>query len=295
MSNVFDKEFQHLNLLTFTKGIAGFISRYNYNMIDQSFVERRPESGSKFLHTIVVENICSAIRQHGLGIVSSIVDTCYKLLTMKFESFSIFLAYDDIKSLLSREYRWFENQRSEGTTMYPFGRARTFAQEIKKLVTGNVNALEQCRIAISEMGNIVSLVRMFRAAKRRVLSGELPFILSYSVSDTVKDLSDNNSTSAKTGIDDVMSSILQKSDPDFVRALVSGLQGVTNKSESGIPNNFFCIVPALCLYWMDISCQGKEMMHKKNITRDGYFTDDGFAVGMAFVLSVFGQTKSYER
>jgi hypothetical protein len=46
---------------------------------------------------------------------------------------------------------------------------------------------------------------------------------------------------------------------------------------------------------MEISCQGKEMMHKKNITRDGYFTDDGFAVGLAFVLSVFGQTKSYER
>lgn len=265
-------------------------------MIDQSFVERRPEEGSKYLHTIFVGNICTSIRQHGLGIVSSIVDSCYKLLTMKFESFLVFLAYDDIKSLLSRECRWFVNQRSEGTTMYPFGRALTFAQEIKKLATGNINALEQCRIAISEMGNIVSLVRMVRAAKRRVLSGELPFILSYSGSDTtVNDLNNNDSTSAKTGLDDVISAILQKSDPDFVQALVSGLRGVTNQSESGIPNNFFCIVPALCLCWMEISCQGKEMMHKKNITRDGYFTDDGFAVGLAFVLSVFGQTKSYER
>lgn len=267
-------------------------------MIDQSFVERRPESGSKFLHTIIVENICTSIRQNGLGIVSSIVHTCYKLLTKKFESFLVFLAYDDIKSLLSRECRWFENQRSEGPTMYPFGRALKFAQEVKKLETGNINALEQCRIAISEMGNIVSLVRMVRAAKRRVLSHELPFILSYSVSsDTVNNLNDNSSTSAKTGLDEVISAILQKSDPDFVRALVSGLQGLTKQSDSGymIPKKFFCIVPALCLCWMEVSCLGKEMMHKKNITRDGYFTDDGFAVGLVFVLSVFGQTKSYER
>ena len=45
---------------------------------------------------------------------------------------------------------------------------------------------------------------------------------------------------------------------------------------------------------MGASIQGKEMMHKKNISRNGYFTDDGFAVGLAFCLSVLEQNKQYE-
>ena len=46
---------------------------------------------------------------------------------------------------------------------------------------------------------------------------------------------------------------------------------------------------------MEASIQGKETMHKKNTTRDGYYIDDGFAVGLAFALSVLNQTKAYER
>ena len=35
-------------------------------------------------------------------------------------------------------------------------------------------------------------------------------------------------------------------------------------------------------------------MHKKDVSRDGYYTDDGFAVGLAFSLSVLNQTKTFE-
>ena len=188
--------------------------------------------------------------------------------------------------------------------MYPFDRALTFALEMKKLEadSGN-NALDECRVVISEMGNILALVRMVRAAKRRVLSDEMPFLSGYSAADTAKGLNntksskDSNTTSAKSGVDDAVSEILQKSDPDFIRAFVYVFQGVINESESGssVTGSFFCIVPAICLCWMETSSQGKEMMHKKNITCDGYYTDDGFAVGLAFVLSVFGQTKPYNR
>ncbi len=188
--------------------------------------------------------------------------------------------------------------------MYPFDRALTFAQEIKKLeaVSGN-NALDECRVAVSEMGNTASLVRMVRAAKRRVLSDEMPFVSTYSATVTAeafKDSSatiDSNTKSSKAGVDDAISGILQKSDPDFVRAIVDVFRGVIKKSEPGnsAMGSFFCIIPAISLCWMESSSQGKEMMHKKNIIRDGYYTDDGFAVGLAFVLSVFGQTKSYDR
>jgi WASH complex subunit 7 len=188
--------------------------------------------------------------------------------------------------------------------MYPFDRALTFAQEIKKIMAvSGINALDECRTAISEMGNIVSLVRMIRAAKRRFLSDKMPFVSTYSAADTYegfrngKTIEENNTTSAKSGVDEAIWNILQKSDPNFVRVFINVFQdGITQSESRGfVFASFFCIIPAICLCWMEASSQGKEMMNKKNITRDGYYTDDGFAVGLAFILTVFDQTKSYER
>jgi WASH complex subunit 7 len=59
---------------------AAFVSRYNYNMIEQSFMERRPERGAKLLNTMNITTISASLRQHGLGIVSTAVNICYKLL-----------------------------------------------------------------------------------------------------------------------------------------------------------------------------------------------------------------------
>lgn len=137
---------------------------------------------------------------------------------------------------------------------------------------------------------------MIRAAKRRLLTDEMPFLSSYNTSDVTKFTNKSKTNDAKAGVDAVVSNILLKPDPDFVRTLVNVFRSVIQKQESdnSFMGSFFCIVPALCLCWMETSIQGKEMMHKKNITRDGYYTDDGFSVGLAFALSVLGQTKIYE-
>lgn len=59
---------------------AVFVSRYNYNMIEQSFVERRPERGAKFLRTLNIKCVSAALKQHGLGVVGAAVNVSYKLL-----------------------------------------------------------------------------------------------------------------------------------------------------------------------------------------------------------------------
>lgn len=203
-----------------------------------------------------------------------------------------------MKSLVSKEGRWLSNERSEGNTIYPFNRASAFAQEIKKLgqTDSGGTGLDECRILLAEMGNIIALVRMIRAAKRKVLGDRMPFLPS-SCSSTVDQalISLEEKTSAMPGMDESISAILNKPDPDFVRAYVNVFKGVIIKSDNSFMSGFFCMVPALCLCWMEASLQGKEMMHKKNITGDGYYTDDGFAVGLAFSLCVLGQVKQYER
>jgi len=287
---------QGVDFMDILRDLDSFIAQYNYNLIEQSFVERRPERGAKYLNTMNIKCLSASFKQHGLGVVSSAVNVCYKLLARKFQLLTEFFADDNMNSLLSREFRWFDNQKNVGNNTYPFARASIFAQEVKKLeVDSGNNALDECRIIISEIGNVIALGRMIRAAKRSVFSDELPFLPSYAIPADASE-GPQSKPNAKSGLHDAISAILTKQDPDFVRAFVNVFRGVIQKSQSdnSFMGSFFCIVPALCLCWMEASIQGKEMMHKKNITRDGYYTDDGFAVGLAFSLSVLDQTKTYE-
>ena len=206
-------------------------------MIEQSFIERRPDPGAKYLNTMNINTIASSFRQHGLGVVSLSVNVCYKLLAEKFQTFTKFMSKDNVKSLLSRELRWFENQKNEGQntyTSYPFDRAATFAQEFKKLETDSGrNKLDECRIIIAEIGNIIGLGRMIRAAKRRVFSNEMQFLSSTSTSagTTAEGLDANEVIIAESNVNDAVSAILNNSDTDFVRAFVNVFRGVIKKSK----------------------------------------------------------------
>jgi len=273
-------------------------------LIEQSFIERRPAKGAKHLNTMNIKTVTACLRQHGLGVVSSAISVCYKLLSTKFQAFTDFMANDNIRSLLSREFRWFIEQQNEGkTTAYPFDRGTAFAQEFKKLAldSGSSNMLDECRVIISEMGNIIAFARMMRAAKRRLISEQISFLpTSFTLDNTIETeegiSGDDTVNTAKAEVDDVISNILNNTDTDFVRAFVNVFRGVVKKTESDnqFMRSFFCIIPALSLCFVESSLQGKEIMHKKDVSRDGYYTDDGFAVGLAFSLSVLGQTKRFE-
>lgn len=286
---------QVVDFIEILKDLDSFVALHNYNLIEQSFVERKPEPGTKYLSTMNIKCISASLKQHGFGVVSSAVDVCYKLLSKKFDLFSQFLGNENVKSLLSRELRWFNDQKEEGNTVYPFSRASIFALEFKKIMTdsGN-NGLDECRVIISEVGNTIALVRMIGAAKRNVCSDQMPFLPSYDVpADIAQGPQDN--LDAMSAVNDAVLAVLTKQDPDFVRAFVNVFRDVLkSQCDNSFMGSFFCLIPPLCLCWMEASIQGKEMMHKKNITRDGYYIDDGFAVGLAFVLSVLGQTKTYE-
>lgn len=146
------------------------------------------------------------------------------------------------------------------------------------------------------IGNIIAFVRLARTASKKMSSDELPYLPSkFKLPESLEQKAPYRSAKAKIQMDKMLSDAHHQQDSDYIRAFVDVFKGVVQVSNDPPPNGFFCMVPALCLNWMGASIQGKEMMHKKNITQDGYFTDDGFAVGLTFCLVVLDQMKQYER
>merc|ERR1711871_1784060 len=65
--------------------------------------------------------------------------------------------------------------------------------------------------------------------------------------------------------------------------LVTVFREVLMSDMHGHLKNFFLIVPALIVNFVETSIAAKDSLHKKG--RESYFTDDGFALGIACVAS----------
>ena len=79
-----------------------FVSKYNYNLNLQIFIEKN--SKNKFLNTINIRHVANSIRTHGTGIMNTTVNFTYQFLHKKFVIFSQFLFDDYIKSRLLKVY-----------------------------------------------------------------------------------------------------------------------------------------------------------------------------------------------
>jgi len=298
-----------VDILYIMRSIQEFVTSYKYNLNQQNFIQRRPDRSSKFLNTISVQSISASLRQHGLGIVSTAINHAYQFLSKKFQTFSEFLVDEYIQSLISKEVRWFDESKETTNSVYPFSRALTFASEFRKLGVTNkgLTCLDKCRILVTEIGNSLGFVRMVQSAGRKYCSDAAQFLPAtvvnhkfYVASDEdgaeEEKIPDTPVTKAAKNIDEAILALNKNlgKKSDYIRVLRRVFRGTLLKSDCAHLEGFFAIIPALCLGWIEASLQGKEMMHKKSANRDGYFTDDGFAMGIAFILSVLGQNDQFD-
>nr|CCA26974.1 KIAA1033 putative [Albugo laibachii Nc14] len=312
---------QGLDILQIMRNIKIFVARYNYNLNQQFFLERRSDKGSRHLNSINIHSIASSIRTHGMGIMNTTVNFTYQFLTKKFDIFSQFLYDEYIKSYLQREKRWYRKNRDDALVdnKYPYTRAFQFNRDIRKLGVSDSGKsfLDQFRVLITEIGNALGYVRMVRSAGMNYCSNAIKFVpdlnhthfsfeehtqqraiepdLSIAKAATVdgsdmKPLSDETMVAARQ-LDTVIATLAKNfsENNDYFNILVQVFQNVTNSIEQKHLVNFYHIIPALTINFVETIVQAKDLMYKNTRRRESYFSDDGFAIGVAYILAMLDQ------
>lgn len=312
---------QGLDILQIMRNIQIFVARYNYNLNQQFFLERRSDKGSRHLNSINIHSIASSIRTHGMGIMNTTVNFTYQFLTKKFDIFSQFLFDEYIKSYLQREKRWYKKHREDKDVdnKYPYDRAFQFNKDIRKLGVSDSGKtfLDQFRLLITEIGNALGYVRMVRSAGMNYCSNAIKFVpdlnhthfkfeahagegVQQEVDETTgavvtpavagANLSTETVVAAKN-LDSVISTLAKNfsENNDYFKVLVKVFQDVTASDEQKHLVNFYHIVPALTINFVETTVQAKDLMYKNTRRRESYFSDDGFAIGIAYILAILDQ------
>eukprot|EP00494_Astrolonche_serrata_P024715 UN24975 len=290
-----------LDVLVIMRNIHVFVTQYNYNLNTQVFVERSFEQ--LHLNTINIEHIANSIRTHGTGIISTTVNFSYHFLCKNYLVFSEFLFDDHIRSRLVKDVRFFRENKGKLDNRYPYDRAYRFNDGIRILgVDDNgMSYLDHFRRLITSIGNVLGYVRMVRSGGLHSCYKAIQFVPDIDAIPTFFDkceedkLSDHTKNAAKN-LDSLLENLASSfgEDTDYFNALCNVFRQVSQAKEYDHLKNFVAIVPPMCLNYVKNIQHMKDRIGKKGGKSEASFTDDGFALGLAFMLKILDQMKQFD-
>ena len=214
------------------------------------------------------------------------------------------LGNDKLLSLLAKESRWYRENKIKCQGAYPFGRASNVSEELAKVEnqkeTDASSLLDHLRSTLTHIGNTVAFLKLLWAAEARNFQEGGPSTKLSDCASTHQALpTDDEKSDVNRALTD-FNNIVEKRQAkleersSWLKLLCRDFQRDMNPANYSHMQNFAMSVPALSLNWLESLQRGKEMMHKKNLTSDVYFVDDGFALGITFVLSACDLYQSFD-
>ncbi|XP_049805094.1 WASH complex subunit 4 [Schistocerca nitens] len=291
---------QGLDVLEIMRNINEFVCQYLYNLNNQIFIQH--SSSNKHLNTINIRHIANSIRTHGTGIMNTAVNFTYQFLRKKFFIFSQFMYDEHIKSRLIKDIRYFRENKNQLESKYPFDRAEKFNRGIRKLglTADGQSYLDKFRTLISHIGNAMGYVQMIRSGGLHCCSNATSFIPDLDDVLNFEDLCEEEGLSrecceAAKRLDQVISNLTRNfaEGTEYFKLLVDVFAPTFRDPKNIHLRNFFAIIPPLTINFIEHSITSKEKMSKKNKV-GAAFTDDGFAMGIAYILKLLDQHAEFD-
>jgi len=294
---------QGVDVLEIMRNIHIFVASYTYNLNTQVFIERMTNASyRKHINTISVNHVANSIRTHGTGIISTTVNFTYQYLSHKFIAFSQFLFDDHIKSRLVKERRFFKETKGNERQEYPVARAQKLNLEIRKLgfTESGQSYLDQFRQLIAEMGNALGFVRMVRLGGLSYCSATSGFVqegknISFELASKDLGMSPETIQAGKLLDTALETQNMSLDGTNYFNILVNVFSQELQSDGNVHLKDFFLVVPALMISAIEAMLQAKDKLFKRSRTSaDSLFTDDGFVLGIAYLLKVLGQDKQFD-
>lgn len=160
--------------------------------------------------------------------------------------------------------------------------------------------LDKFRQLVTQIGNALGFVRMIRNASLKDNSNLIKYIPKIvdemSFEDVAADLGIKGETLEACKMFDMSVRLLFKQAQDatdFLRILVKNFDGVFEGAECAHLKLFHIIIPSLSLNFIEHVQRGKDKIFKKN-NKDAFISDDGFALGIAYLLKILNQIESFD-
>ncbi|KAI1720039.1 WASH complex subunit 7 domain-containing protein [Ditylenchus destructor] len=305
---------QGLDVLSIMRNIHVFVTNYNYDLNEQLFVEK--SSKSRTLNVLQVQQVINSIKTHGVGILNSSVHFAYQFLKKKLQVFSQFLFDDQIKSILVKEVKFYRDlvTSDETTNAYPVKRAENVNNIIKKFgqAADGKTFLDKFRELITEIGNTVGFIRLFRAGVVESCAYPAAYLPQKPINDSdsgifgqcFKESFSSKNEQGKHVIQaaqtldslcECTSNSFNMTD-DYVEMLVGVFAAeFRNYEKFSHLRNFFIIVPPLTINFVEhiFSCRSR-LGKRGNQEIDFTFVDDGFSMGAAYLLKLLNQNYFFD-
>ena len=238
--------------------LGKFVSKYNYNIHTQIFVETTQET--RQIKTIGTNQMLYSIKTHGIGVMGTVINTFYKFLIKKLNIFNEFLFDEFIHNPLMQEQRFFRKNKEKCGHKYPYERAENLSKTIKRLGTNKqgVSYLDKCRQTITHIGNALGYVRMIRTAALKDNSNLVKYIPTL-LEDTrfemqADDLDIKEETfEAMKMLDLCVRNIFKQADDagDYLRLIVRNFDGMFDGEETKHLRLFYMMIPPLSLNYIE--------------------------------------------
>lgn len=293
---------QGIDILFILRNMVNFVQQYNYNLHSQSFIEVTKDGN--YVTSIGVQQILNSLCTHGIGIVNTIVNKTYQFLTQRLKVITQFILDEYIKSSLMLERRYWLDNKEKIQNKYPYERAESLCNDIKNITKtkDDQTLIDKLRGFITQVGNALAFIRTIRSSLTDFSAQNLKFFTEDNTYEEILkninqiDIEDKNTKISFSNLNKIYSeslNLLGENNTNYLTLLVSSFENVFSSQNIPDLDFFFYLIPAVTVNYVENLIIAKDKILKKNI-KDAYFSDDGFILGVSYLIKVFKQENNFD-